>query len=51
VHGVDGRYAAALYSSGFKQKSLETFDKELHAIKEIYDTNKDFKVFILRFII
>ena len=45
VHGVEGRYAAALYSSGFKQKSLETFDKELHAIKDIYDTNKDFKVF------
>lgn len=47
VTGVEGKYASALYSSGAKEKSLDSIERELRQVKELYDTNKDFKVWIL----
>lgn len=44
VHGVEGRYASALYTAAYKQKSLETVEKDLKQIKDLYNTNKQFKV-------
>jgi F-type H+-transporting ATPase subunit O len=44
VTGVEGKYAAALYSSGVKQNNLDKLEKDLNQVKAIYDTNKDFKV-------
>ena len=44
VSGVEGKYASALYSSGVKEKSLDKLEKDLHQVKALYDTNKDFKV-------
>ena len=46
VYGVEGNYASALYSSAFKEKSLDQADKDLQQIKELYNTNADFKVSI-----
>uniref|UniRef100_A0AC34RKG1 ATP synthase subunit O, mitochondrial n=1 Tax=Panagrolaimus sp. JU765 TaxID=591449 RepID=A0AC34RKG1_9BILA len=46
VHGVEGRYASALYTAAYKQKSLETVEKDLKQIKDLYNTNKQFKDFV-----
>ncbi|KAL3078216.1 hypothetical protein niasHS_012103 [Heterodera schachtii] len=46
VAGIEGKYASALYSSGIKEKKLENIEKELRQVKELYDTNKEFKSFI-----
>lgn len=45
VHGIEGKYAAALYTSALKNKSLDAVDKDLAQIKNLYTTHKDFKVF------
>lgn len=45
VHGIEGKYAAALYTSAIKAKSLDAVDKDLTEIKNLYNTHKDFKVF------
>ncbi|VDM81807.1 unnamed protein product [Strongylus vulgaris] len=47
VHGVEGRYAAALYSAAYKQKSLDKVDKDLQKIREVYQQDKNFQEFIL----
>lgn len=44
VYGIEGKYASALYSSAMQQKSLETVDKDLQQIKQLYNTHKDFNV-------
>ena len=46
VYGIEGKYASALYSTAYKQKALETVDKDLHQIKELYNTHKDFNLFV-----
>ncbi|KIH57962.1 ATP synthase F1, delta subunit [Ancylostoma duodenale] len=33
VHGIEGRYASALYSAAHKQKSLDQVDKDLQKIR------------------
>lgn len=45
VHGIEGKYAAALYTSALKTKSLDAVDKDLAQVKNLYNTHKDFKVF------
>jgi len=40
VYGVDGRYAAALFSAGSKQKQLDHVEKDLKAIAEALEKNK-----------
>uniref|UniRef100_A0A7E4ZVZ4 Oligomycin sensitivity conferral protein n=1 Tax=Panagrellus redivivus TaxID=6233 RepID=A0A7E4ZVZ4_PANRE len=47
VHGVEGRYASALYTAAYKQKSLETVEKDLQQVKNLYQSNKQFKEFVL----
>lgn len=44
VHGIEGRYAAALYSAAYKQKKLEAVEGDLKKIKQIYDSDKKFQV-------
>lgn len=44
VYDNVGRYASALYIAADKQKSLDTVDKDLQKIKDLYQTSKDFKV-------
>ncbi|KAI1724837.1 ATP synthase delta (OSCP) subunit domain-containing protein [Ditylenchus destructor] len=46
VYGVEGRYAASLYSAAHKKNSLDTADKDLKLIKDLYNTHSDFKLFI-----
>jgi len=48
VSGVEGKYASALYSSGVKQKTLDKLEKDLNQVKTLYNTSKDFKVFLIR---
>ncbi|KAE9552905.1 hypothetical protein FO519_003890 [Halicephalobus sp. NKZ332] len=47
VHGVEGRYASALYTAAYKQKSLDNVEKDLQKFKDLYKTNKQFKEFVL----
>uniref|UniRef100_A0A914BWJ1 Oligomycin sensitivity conferral protein n=1 Tax=Acrobeloides nanus TaxID=290746 RepID=A0A914BWJ1_9BILA len=47
VHGIEGRYASALYSAAYKQKSLETVERDLKQIKQLYDADKKFQDFVL----
>lgn len=49
VYGIEGKYASALYSCAYKQKSLETVDKDLHKIKDLYNNHKDFNVSFYRY--
>ena len=48
VHGVEGRYASALYTAAHKQKSLDNAEKDLQKFKDLYKTNKQFKVSSIR---
>ncbi|VDK60701.1 unnamed protein product, partial [Cylicostephanus goldi] len=47
VHGVEGRYAAALYSAAHKQKSLDKVDKDLQKLRDVYKQDKKFQEFVL----
>ncbi|KAK6042120.1 ATP synthase F1, delta subunit [Cooperia oncophora] len=47
VHGIEGRYASALYSAAYKQKSLEQVDKDLQKIRSIYQQDASFREFVL----
>ncbi|KAK0425702.1 hypothetical protein QR680_009328 [Steinernema hermaphroditum] len=47
AHGIEGRYASALYSAAFKKKSLDTVDSDLKKIRDMYQTNTQFKEFVL----
>ncbi|GMT28592.1 hypothetical protein PFISCL1PPCAC_19889 [Pristionchus fissidentatus] len=47
VHGVEGRYAAALYSAAHKSNSLETVDKDLKAVRDVLKENTKFRDFVL----
>lgn len=44
VYGVEGKYAAALYSSAVKSKKLDTLDKDFKSVHELYNSHKQFKV-------
>lgn len=46
VYGVEGRYAASLYSAAHKKNSLDAADKDLKLIKDLYNTHSDFKVLV-----
>ncbi|KAI3411796.1 hypothetical protein GPALN_001861 [Globodera pallida] len=46
VAGIEGKYASALYSSGVKEKTLDSLEKDLRQVKNLYDTNNEFKSFI-----
>uniref|UniRef100_A0A0N4ZMP8 ATP synthase peripheral stalk subunit OSCP, mitochondrial n=1 Tax=Parastrongyloides trichosuri TaxID=131310 RepID=A0A0N4ZMP8_PARTI len=47
VYGVEGRYAAALYSAASKTKTLEGVEKDLQKVKQLYSTDAKFKEFVL----
>ncbi|CAD6197860.1 unnamed protein product [Caenorhabditis auriculariae] len=47
VHGVEGRYAAALYSAAHKQNKLDQVEKDLQNVRGIYKDNKKFQEFVL----
>lgn len=52
MHGIEGRYAAALYTSAMKQKKLDVIEKDIQSFKKVLETNEKFKVNIfLRVII
>ncbi|VDN35444.1 unnamed protein product [Gongylonema pulchrum] len=44
VHGVEGRYAAALYSAASKDKQLDAIDKDMKSLQNVYNTSLKFKV-------
>ncbi|KAH7722372.1 ATP-3 protein [Aphelenchoides avenae] len=46
VYGVEGKYAAALYSSAVKSKKLDTVDKDLKSVHDLYSSHKQFKGFV-----
>jgi len=47
VYGLDGRYATALYSAAVKNKTLESTEKELKQIHDLYSQDKKFNAFVL----
>ncbi|CAG9531309.1 unnamed protein product [Cercopithifilaria johnstoni] len=47
VHGVEGRYAVALYSAAVKDRNLDTIDKDLKSLQNVYQTSVKFKNFVL----
>jgi F-type H+-transporting ATPase subunit O len=47
VHGVEGRYASALYTAAYKQKSLDAIEKDLSKVKGLYESSQKFKEFVL----
>jgi F-type H+-transporting ATPase subunit O len=44
VHGVEGRYAAALYSAAHKQKSLEAVEKDMKAFGDVCKSDTRLRV-------
>ena len=46
THGIEGRYASALYSASYKNKTLETVDKDLQTVRSILKENKKFEDFV-----
>ncbi|CAF0892732.1 unnamed protein product [Brachionus calyciflorus] len=40
LHGIEGRYAHAIYSAALKQKSLEAVDKDFQAILTVFKQEK-----------
>uniref|UniRef100_A0A2K6VKZ9 Oligomycin sensitivity conferral protein n=2 Tax=Onchocerca TaxID=6281 RepID=A0A2K6VKZ9_ONCVO len=47
VHGVEGRYAVALYSAAVKDKNLDAIEKDLKALQNAYQNSAKFKNFVL----
>ncbi|KAK6016787.1 ATP synthase F1, delta subunit [Ostertagia ostertagi] len=47
VHGIEGRYASALYSAAYKQKSLDQVDKDLQKIRSIFREEPSFREFVM----
>ncbi|VBB30186.1 unnamed protein product [Acanthocheilonema viteae] len=47
LHGVEGRYAVALYSAAVKDSKLDTIYKDLKSLQNIYQTSVKFENFIL----
>ncbi|KAK5981505.1 Mitochondrial ATP synthase O subunit [Trichostrongylus colubriformis] len=47
VHGIEGRYASALYSAAHKQKVLEQVEKDLQKIRGVFQQEPSFKEFVL----
>ncbi|VDP22234.1 unnamed protein product [Onchocerca flexuosa] len=47
VHGVEGRYAVALYSAAVKDKNLDAIEKDLKSLQNVYQTSAKFKNFVL----
>uniref|UniRef100_A0A0N5AUL2 ATP synthase peripheral stalk subunit OSCP, mitochondrial n=1 Tax=Syphacia muris TaxID=451379 RepID=A0A0N5AUL2_9BILA len=47
VHGVEGRYASALYSASYKQNNLDTVERDLLHLKKIFDESTKFREFVL----
>ena len=46
TYGIEGKYAASLYTAAYKKNSLDTVDKDLQKVKELYSSSKDFKVIL-----
>uniref|UniRef100_A0A915Q5Q0 Oligomycin sensitivity conferral protein n=1 Tax=Setaria digitata TaxID=48799 RepID=A0A915Q5Q0_9BILA len=43
VHGIEGRYAEALYSAGVKDKNLDAIDKDFKSLQSLYKSSTKFK--------
>lgn len=46
VHGIEGRYAHALYSAATKSKKLDTVDKDMKAVETLLNRDKKFAAFV-----
>lgn len=47
TYGIEGKYAASLYTASYKKQSLDLVDKDLQKVKELYTSSKEFKVCLL----
>ncbi|KAI9008083.1 ATP synthase delta subunit-domain-containing protein [Gaertneriomyces semiglobifer] len=43
LHGIDGRYATALYTAAAKNGSLDAVESELNRVKDLFNKNEDMK--------
>lgn len=46
MHGIDGRYATALYSAAAKQNQLETVEQELQKVKAVVQKDPKIRQFM-----
>ncbi|CAD5207665.1 unnamed protein product [Bursaphelenchus okinawaensis] len=46
TYGIEGKYASSLYTAAFKNKSLDTVDKDLQKVKDLYTKSPEFKAFV-----
>jgi len=47
VHGIEGRYAAALYSAASKAQKLDAVEKDLKSVRKLFQTDIQFRDFML----
>ncbi|KAJ3179715.1 ATP synthase F0 subcomplex subunit OSCP atp5 [Gaertneriomyces sp. JEL0708] len=43
LHGIDGRYATALYTAAAKNGNLDAVESELNRVKDLFTKNEDMK--------
>ncbi|CAJ0571527.1 unnamed protein product, partial [Mesorhabditis spiculigera] len=46
THGIEGRYASALYSAAHKGNQLDQVDRDLQTVKGILEENEKFRDFV-----
>ena len=46
IHGLEGRYATALYTAAFKKKSLETVEGELKKVQAVIQKDANVRAFL-----
>lgn len=46
LHGIDGRYATALFTAAQKQNVVDRVETDLNSIKELMDRDEKFKFFL-----
>uniref|UniRef100_A0A914XAQ1 Oligomycin sensitivity conferral protein n=1 Tax=Plectus sambesii TaxID=2011161 RepID=A0A914XAQ1_9BILA len=47
VHGIEGRYASALYSAASKAQKLDAVEKDLKTVLKLYQTDVQFRDYML----
>ncbi|PAV83649.1 hypothetical protein WR25_21673 [Diploscapter pachys] len=47
VHGIEGRYASALYTAAHRNNKLDQVEKDLKNVRDVYQSNAKFKDFVL----
>lgn len=46
VHGIEGRYAHALYSAATKSKKLDAVEKDLKKVESLLEKDKQLSAFV-----